>query len=112
MRVLLVDDSEPFRNLLAEVAVAAGFEVAGTAASGEEAVRLFEELRPDVVIVDVRLPEMSGYEVADRVRAVSAAARVVVVSAADSTCDGRVVPKRFLTPEGLRSALGISSSSG
>jgi len=109
MRVLVVDDSQAFREVLTEVAVAAGLEVAGTASSGEEGVRLFEELRPDVVIVDVRLPEMSGYEVEARVRAFSAAARVVLVSATESGHDPRVVTKRSLTPAGLKAALAIGS---
>lgn len=111
MRVLLVDDSEPFRELLAQVALAAGLEVAGTATSGEEGLALFEELRPDAVIVDFRLPGMTGYEVAARLRALSRATPVLLVSATDSDREG-VIPKRSLTPARLLEELGISLSSG
>lgn len=112
MRTLLVDDSESFRDLLAEVADAAGLEVVGTAGSGEEGLRLFEELRPDVVIVDVRLPGMSGYEVADRVRVLAPATQVVVVSATDAFDDGGVIQKGCLTPARLRSELALGAPSG
>jgi len=110
MRVLLVDDSEPFRDLLAQVAVAAGLEVAGAAGSGEEGLSLFEELRPDALIVDFRLPDMTGYDVADRVHVVSGAARVILVSATDSDREG-VIPNRSLTRARLLAELGIGSSS-
>lgn len=112
MRVLVVDDSDAFRDALEQIVVAAGLEVAGTASSGEEAIRLFEELGPDALVIDVRLPRMSGCEVADRVRAVSADVPVVMVSATDSSQGRSVLPKRSLTPERLRAALGLGRSPG
>jgi DNA-binding response OmpR family regulator len=106
MRVLLVDDSKAFRDLLAEVATAAGLDVIATAASGEEGLRLFEELRPEALILDVRLPGMNGFEVAERIREMSEATRVVIVSATDTGRDPRIIPKRSLTPQRLRTELG------
>jgi two-component system chemotaxis sensor kinase CheA len=67
-RVLLVDDSPFFRNMLAPLLNAAGFAVV-SAGSGEEALRLLREgTRVDVVITDIEMPEMDGFELAAAVR--------------------------------------------
>jgi two-component system chemotaxis sensor kinase CheA len=68
-RVLLVDDSSFFRNMLTPVLKAAGYEVR-LAASGMEALALVEkDTRFDFVILDIEMPEMTGFEVAERLRA-------------------------------------------
>ena len=76
IRVLLVDDQELFR---AGVAVIVGaqpdMEVVGQAADGFEAVRLVDELQPDVVLMDIRMPEMDGVEATRQVFAPDQAAR-------------------------------------
>ena len=63
VRVLIVDDQEPFR-MAARLVVEAteGFEVAGEAESGEESVDLAEELKPDLVLMDVNLPGINGLD--------------------------------------------------
>jgi DNA-binding NarL/FixJ family response regulator len=63
VRVLIVDDQEPFR-MAARLVVEAtdGFEVAGEADSGEESVELAEELKPDLVLMDVNLPGINGLD--------------------------------------------------
>ena len=61
-----------------------GFEVVGEAADGAEAVRLAAELRPDVVVLDLGLPDIAGREVLTRVRASAPASKVVVFSGLDS----------------------------
>ncbi|MEO7919769.1 MAG: response regulator transcription factor [Thermoanaerobaculia bacterium] len=64
IRVVLVDDQTLVRQGLASLLALAGdIEVAAQAASGEEALRLIPELRPDVVLLDMRMPGMSGLEV-------------------------------------------------
>jgi DNA-binding NarL/FixJ family response regulator len=69
VHVLVVDDSEVFRNVIAVVVAATpGFEVVGRASSGREALHLVEELAPQLVLLDVWMPDMDGIETARRIR--------------------------------------------
>lgn len=69
VRVLVVDDSEVFRNILwAVVAAAPGFEVVGTASSGREALTLIDVLAPQLVLLDVQVPDRDGIDTALRIR--------------------------------------------
>lgn len=64
MRVLIVDDEKPARDLLRElVGEIEGVEIAGEAANGFEAVQRAEELTPDLLLLDIRMPKLSGFEV-------------------------------------------------
>lgn len=80
-RILLVDDHrlvrKGFRNILEAVP---GFEVAGEGSNGREALLLAETLRPDVVLMDLSMPDMNGIETTHRMSAVSPLTRVVVLS--------------------------------
>jgi DNA-binding NarL/FixJ family response regulator len=63
VRVLIVDDQEPFRMAARMVVeITDGFEVAGEAETGEDSVRMAEELRPDLVLMDVNLPGINGLD--------------------------------------------------
>jgi DNA-binding NarL/FixJ family response regulator len=81
IRVLLADDHTlvraGIRGLLAGLA---NVEVVGEAGDGQEALRLAEELRPDLVLLDVGMPGLSGLEVAKRLAALDRGVRVVVLS--------------------------------
>jgi CheY-like chemotaxis protein len=63
-RVLIVDDHAPFRSIARQVLTADGFLVVGEAADGVEAVRAYVELGPDLVLLDVQLPDIDGFAVA------------------------------------------------
>ena len=63
-RVLIVDDHAPFRSIARHVLTADGFLVVGEAADGAEAIRACIELHPDLVLLDVQLPDIDGFAVA------------------------------------------------
>jgi CheY-like chemotaxis protein len=67
VRVLVVDDHPSFRRLAARLLAVGGYEVVGLATDGAEALDEIVRLRPDVVLLDVLLPGIDGFEVADRI---------------------------------------------
>jgi DNA-binding NarL/FixJ family response regulator len=87
-RVLLVDDHDLFRtglrNLLEEEG---GVLVAGEATNGSEAVRLVRELAPDVVVMDLNMPSMTGVEATRHITALSPLTRVIVLTISDEDRD-------------------------
>jgi two-component system chemotaxis response regulator CheY len=82
-RLLVVDDALFMRKMISGVAAEAGWEVVGEAANGLEAVALYDRLRPDLVTMDLVMPEMGGLEALRQIRAEDPQARVVVVTALD-----------------------------
>jgi DNA-binding NarL/FixJ family response regulator len=83
-RVLVVDDHEIFlQGLVLLLGRDERLEVVGTATNGADAVRLAEELRPDVVLLDVVMPGMDGYAAAERMRDRVPETSVVLVSGVD-----------------------------
>ena len=81
LRVLLVDDAPEVRRLLrTALRLRPGFEVVGEASSGTSAVTLTADLRPDVVVLDLGLPDLAGREVLGRLRQHSPRSKVVVFS--------------------------------
>jgi two-component system, NarL family, nitrate/nitrite response regulator NarL len=80
LRCLIVDDSGEFLVSARALLVAQGLEVVGLASSGPETVRLAEQLRPDVVLVDIELGEEDGLEVARELAARLGSLRIVLIS--------------------------------
>jgi DNA-binding NarL/FixJ family response regulator len=83
-RILIVDDHERFRQTARRALEAEGWLVVGEAADGNSAFRDVTEIQPDVVLLDVGLPDMSGLDVAGRLHEHDPALAVVVISTHDS----------------------------
>jgi DNA-binding NarL/FixJ family response regulator len=119
LRCLIVDDSEAFLASASRRLSAQGLEVVGRALSGAEALRLAEQLRPDVALVDVQLGDEDGLELTRRLAANSHATRVILISSHsrdelgelvdDSPAVG-FVPKPTLGADSIANLLGHRAS--
>ena len=67
LRMLVVDDHGPFRRIARMLFDGDGFDVVGESADGRSAIADVERLRPDVMLLDVQLPDLSGFDVAQEV---------------------------------------------
>ena len=81
--VLIVDDHAAFRALARELLEADGYDVIGEARDGQAGLDAADSLRPDVVLLDVRLPDMDGFALAGHLAAGGCTAAVVVTSSSD-----------------------------
>ena len=79
-RFLVVDDSEFARRNMKKILTAVGGEAAGFATNGREAIDQYMKLRPDVVFMDITMPEMEGVEAVQTIMDRDASAKVVMVS--------------------------------
>jgi DNA-binding NarL/FixJ family response regulator len=87
IRVLLVDDHDLFRTGLRNLLEEQGLDIVGEAANGMDAVRLVRELAPDVVVMDLNMPTMSGVEATRHITSHSPLTRVIVLSISDQDSD-------------------------
>lgn len=81
VRVLIVDDTDHVREMLASMLDLDGFEVVGKAASGEEAIRLAPQTSPHVVIMDYKMPGMDGITATERIRELNPGVPVILYTA-------------------------------
>jgi DNA-binding NarL/FixJ family response regulator len=86
--VLIVDDHEAFRQSASALLKAEGFDVVGQAADGPDAIAQVERLQPQVVLLDIQLPDLDGFAVAERLAALPDAPRVVLISSRDASAYG------------------------
>jgi len=85
VRILIADDHEIFRRgLAAELAQVPGWLVAGQAANGREAVEMAADTKPDLVVMDLTMPELHGLEAARRIIAADPTARILILTAHES----------------------------
>jgi DNA-binding NarL/FixJ family response regulator len=103
IRVLVADDSPEFLAAATEVVAATdGFELAGAAHSGEEAVELATARRPDLALIDVNMPGIGGVEAAARIAVASPATEIALMTATpDAATPPDAFDKRRLSPTAL-----------
>src|SRR4051812_28175483 len=90
-RVLIVDDHDGFRASARALLERHGLTIVGEAHDGESALRVAGELQPDVVLLDVQLPDRDGFDVAARLRELDDPPDVVLISSRDPTTYGPLV---------------------
>jgi len=105
--VLVIDDHEAFRASARLLLEADGFDVVGEAATGTDGFRAVDRLKPHLVVLDVRLPDIDGFEVADRLADLVDPPCVVLVSSRDAITYG---PRLARAP--VRGFLAKSELSG
>ena len=105
LTILIVDDHPSFRAVARIVLETDGFAVVGTASDGESGVAAALRLAPEVVLLDVELPDIDGFEVAARLRDAGSPAAIVLASSRDGTDFGSLVAESgargFLTKADL-----------
>ena len=80
-RVMLVDDAKVMRLMLARIFEQAGYEIVGEASNGLEAVEKYKEIKPDLVMMDITMPEMSGIDAVKEIRNIDPDARIIMCTA-------------------------------
>ncbi|MGI9951188.1 response regulator [Moorellaceae bacterium AZ2] len=80
-RVLVVDDAAFMRMMIKDILTKNGYEVAGEAENGARAVELYQELKPDVVTMDITMPEMDGIAAVKAIRKMDPEAKIIMCSA-------------------------------
>ena len=93
LRVLVVDDHDAYRTAARRVLAAGGFDVVAEAGDGAGALRLAGELHPDVILVDVQLPDADGFQLARELALCVPAPAIVLVSSRPRTDYGRLVER-------------------
>ncbi|RJR29944.1 MAG: response regulator [Candidatus Latescibacterota bacterium] len=81
LRVLIVDDAIFMRKMISDILVENGMEIAGEADTGAKAIERYKELRPDLVTMDIIMPEMNGIDAVRKILEHDAQARIVMCSA-------------------------------
>jgi DNA-binding NarL/FixJ family response regulator len=91
--VLIVDDHPGFRAQARALLVAAGYEVVGEAADGESGVRVARDLSPDVVLLDVQLPDSTGFELVRLIAGETDPPAIILISSRDASDYGRRIER-------------------
>jgi DNA-binding NarL/FixJ family response regulator len=114
--IVIVDDHEPYRRSARTLLELDGYRIVGEAEDGAAALEVVERTRPDVVLLDIELTDMSGLEVAERLA--GGEARIVLVSSRDQQDLGRrarrcgavgFIPKDELSGERLAAVLSVAA---
>jgi DNA-binding NarL/FixJ family response regulator len=119
--VLIVDDHEGFRRMARDLLVRAGYQIIGEADDGASAISAARALRPEIILLDIQLPDIDGFEVARALRAESMQDHVILISTRDAADYGRrigasgvrgFIAKAELSGKTIRSVLDAQPHSG
>jgi DNA-binding NarL/FixJ family response regulator len=113
--VLIVDDHAAFRASARALLQAEGFDVVGEAADGAEAVAAVAVLRPEIVLLDIQLPDLDGLTVAEQLATVPNAPAVVLISSRDAAAYGsrlQAAPARGFIPKSGLSGEALAALTG
>lgn len=80
-RVLIVDDAAFMRMMLKDILTKNGFEVAGEAPNGLKAIEMYKAEKPDIVTMDITMPEMDGIQALKEIKSFDPAAKIIMCSA-------------------------------
>ncbi|HEX6923403.1 MAG TPA: response regulator [Bacillales bacterium] len=80
-KILIVDDAAFMRMMIKDILTKNGFEIAGEASDGNEAVEKFKETNPDLVTLDITMPEVDGLTALKEIKKLDANAKVIMCSA-------------------------------
>ncbi len=80
-KILIVDDAAFMRMMIKNILIKEGYEVVGEAENGAQAVEKFKELKPDLVTMDITMPEMDGISAVKEIMKINKGAKVVMCSA-------------------------------
>ncbi|MCS7118480.1 MAG: response regulator [Archaeoglobaceae archaeon] len=81
VKVLIVDDTAFMRKLLKNILFSAGFDIVGEAENGKQAVEFYKQLKPDIVTMDIVMPEMNGIDALKEIRRLDPNAKIVMCTA-------------------------------
>jgi DNA-binding NarL/FixJ family response regulator len=112
MSVLIVDDHQGFRANARRLLEAEGFDVVGEAADGRTAIDAAVRLQPDLVLLDVQLPDLDGFEVATRLAELGLPSTVVLTSSRNAAEYGSLVadaPTRAFIPKSELSGAALTT---
>ena len=80
-KVMIVDDAKFMREMLKAILIKNGYEIAGEASNGLEAIEVYQECRPDLVTMDITMPEMGGIDGVKAIRLIDPDASIIMCSA-------------------------------
>lgn len=80
-RIMIVDDAKFMREMLKAILTKSGYEVVGEAGNGHEAIKMYQKCKPDLVTMDITMPEMNGIEGVKAIRGIDPDANIIMCSA-------------------------------
>ena len=110
--MLIVDDHPSFRSFARALLESEGFDVVGEAEDGSTAIAAVEALRPAIVLLDIQLPDLDGFEVAERLAAQADPPAVVLVSTRTAAAYGarlKTAPARGFIPKTSLSGAALTA---